>query len=71
LIGPKDFQNLFPGTHFKNFPSISDLSYLLTPWSGVLLKKLTDLQLVKKFPAFYETRMFITALTSARHLPLP
>ena len=28
------------------------------------------LQLVKKFPAFYGTRRFITALTSARHLPL-
>jgi hypothetical protein len=28
------------------------------------------LQPVKKFPAFYGTRKFITALTSARHLPL-
>jgi hypothetical protein len=28
------------------------------------------MQLVKKFPAFYGTRMFITALTSARHLYL-
>jgi hypothetical protein len=27
--------------------------YLLTPWSRVLLEKLTGLQLVKKFPAFY------------------
>ena len=26
--------------------------YLLTPWSRVLLQKLTGLQLVKKFPAF-------------------
>jgi hypothetical protein len=40
---------------------------LLTPWSRVLLGKLTGLQLVKKFPAFYGTRRFITALTSARH----
>jgi hypothetical protein len=44
--------------------------YLLTPWSRVLLEKLTGLQLVKKFPAFYATRRFITALTSARHLSL-
>jgi len=44
--------------------------YLLTPWSRVLLEKLTGLQLVKKFPAFYGTRRFITALTSARHLSL-
>jgi hypothetical protein len=29
------------------------LPYLLTPGSRVLLEKLTALQLVKKFPAFY------------------
>jgi len=46
------------------------LTYLLTPWSRVLLEKLTGLQLVKKFPAFYGTRRFITALTSASHLSL-
>jgi hypothetical protein len=28
------------------------LTYLLTPWSRVLLEKLTGLQLDKKFPAF-------------------
>ena len=44
--------------------------YLLTPWSIVLLEKLTVPQLVKKFPAFYGTRRFITAFTSARHLSL-
>ena len=43
--------------------------YLLTPWCRVL-EKLTGLQLVKKFPAFYGTRRFITALTSVRHLSL-
>ena len=31
---------------------------------------LTGLQLVKKFPAFYGTQRFITALTSFRHLSL-
>ena len=45
-------------------------TYLLTPWCRVLLEKLTGLQLVKKFPAFYGTRTFITALTSVRHLSL-
>ena len=30
----------------------------------------TGLQLVKKFPAFYGTRRFITAFTNARHLSL-
>ena len=46
------------------------LTYLLTPWSRVLLEKLASLQLVKNFPAFYGTRRFLTALTSARHLSL-
>ena len=41
-------------------------TYLLTPWCWVLLEKLTGFQLVKKFPAFYGTRRFITALTSFR-----
>ena len=42
----------------------------LTPFSTVHLKKLTGSQLVKKFPAIYGTRRFITAFTSARHLSL-
>jgi hypothetical protein len=50
--------------------SVEGLGYLLTAWSRVLLEKLTDLQLVKKFPAFYGTRRFITTFTSARHLSL-
>jgi hypothetical protein len=37
--------------------------YLLTPWNRVLLENLTGSQLVKKFPAFYGTRRFITAFT--------
>ena len=45
-------------------------TYLLTPWCRVLLEQLTGLQLVKKFPAFYGTRRFITALASLRHLSL-
>ena len=43
-------------------------TYLLTPWSRVLPEKLSSSQLVKKFPAFYGTRKFITAFTRARHL---
>jgi hypothetical protein len=41
------------------------LTYLRTPWSRVLLEKLTGMQLVNKFPAFYRHRKFITAFTSA------
>jgi len=48
----------------------ASLTHSLTPWSRVLLDKLTGFQLVKKFPAFYETRMFITAFTSSHHLSL-
>ena len=46
------------------------ITYLLTSWSKVLLEKLTGFQPVKKFPAIYVTRKFITAVTSARHLSL-
>ena len=49
-------------------PPPTTTTYLLTPWCRVLLEKLAGLQLVKKFPAFYGTRRFITALTSFRHL---
>ena len=45
-------------------------TYLLTPWCRVLLEKLTGLQLVKKFAAFYGIRRFITTLTSVCHLSL-
>ena len=46
------------------------LTYLLTQWSIALLGKLTGSQLVKKFPAFYGTRRFITAFTTTRYLSL-
>ena len=44
--------------------------YLLIARSRVLLEEPTGSQLVKKLPAFYGTRMFITAFTSARHMSL-
>jgi hypothetical protein len=40
----------------------------MAPWSRVFLGNLIGRQLLKKFPAFYETRMFITAFTRTRHL---
>jgi hypothetical protein len=45
--------------------SIKTSTYLLTPWSRILLEKLTGSQLVKKFSPFCGTRMFITAFTNA------
>jgi hypothetical protein len=44
------------------------LTYLLTPWSRVLLEKPNGFKPVKKFPAFHGTWRFIAAFTSARHL---
>ena len=46
------------------------LAEWLTPWSRVLPEKPTGSQLLKKFPAFYGTRRFIAASTTARHLSL-
>jgi len=58
-------------THLKLLNGSFDRrAYLLTPWSRVLLEKLTGLQLVKKFLTFYGTQRFITTFTSARHLSL-
>ena len=64
----------FALTYLSPFTSLQTstylLTYLLTSCSRVLLQKLTGLQLVKKFPTFCGARMFITALTSSRHLSL-
>jgi hypothetical protein len=46
-------------------------TYLLSPLNRVLLEKLNGSQTVKKFPAFYGTRRFISTFTRARHLSLP
>jgi hypothetical protein len=39
----------------------------VTPWSRVLLEKLTVTQLAKKFPAFYRTRVFIIVFKRLHH----
>ena len=46
------------------------LTYLFTPWSRVLLEKLTGSQLLKIFPSYHGNWRFITAFTSSRHLSL-
>ena len=48
-----------------------EINIYLLHGARVLLEKLTGSQLVKKFPAFYGTRRFITAFTTVRHLRLP
>ena len=42
-----------------------------TPWSRVLLEKITFSQLVKKFSTFYRTRKFITVFQRKWHLSPP
>jgi hypothetical protein len=67
---------MFPYTvEFQNDPGAlsvlnSMLTPLLSPWSRVLLEKLTGSQLVTNLPVFYGTRRFITVLTSAVQLSL-
>ena len=60
-------QPLCLSLHDKQCKSGNAIYLLLIPWSRVLLEKPTGFKLVKKFPAFYGTRRFITAVTSARH----
>jgi len=61
----KETINLHLSHHHKPI-----VTYLLTPWTRVLLEKLTGFQLVKKFSTFYGTRRFITTVTSTWHLSL-
>ena len=53
-----------------NMTNVRTLLHLLTPWSTVLLEKLTGSQSVKKFPTFYGARRFITTFTSIHQLSL-
>jgi hypothetical protein len=45
------------------------ITYLPTPWSRVLLEKLTGFAASQEIPRIYGTRKFVTVLTSACHLP--
>jgi len=48
------WKNLSIRIRHKNYGNgIGLLTYLLIPWSRIILKKLTGFQLFKKFPAFY------------------
>ena len=46
------------------------VTYLLTPWSRILLEKLTGSAASQEIPRIFGTRRFITVLTSARQLSL-
>ena len=63
-------QILQPHLYLQRISYLLTDYYLDTVWSKFLLEKLAGSQLVKKFPAFYGSRSFITTFTSARHLSL-
>ena len=46
------------------------IAYLLTPYSTVLLEKLTGSAASQEIPLIFGTLKFIAVLTSARHLSL-
>jgi hypothetical protein len=54
----------------QGFTLGSLLTYLLTPWSRVLLEKLAGIQPAKKFSAFYGTGRINTLFTGSPHLLL-
>jgi hypothetical protein len=69
LYWPLEYNShLRSAKHLSIKSGFHTMSILHTPWSRILLEKLTCSQLVKKFPSFYRTQRFITTLTSACHL---
>jgi hypothetical protein len=50
--------------------NVNSNTYLLAPWSRVLLEKLTGSAASQEILRIFGTRMFITLFTSARHLSL-
>ena len=54
----------------KGLLTLTPLTYLLTPWSRVILEKLTGSAASQEIPHIFGTRRFLTVLTSARHLSL-
>jgi len=55
---------------YSVFPSGMTSHSKIAQFNWECIGRFTGLQLVKKFPAFYGTRKFITSLTRARHLSL-
>jgi len=55
---------------FRSYVSTAQPNYLTNSMEQSSFENSVVLQLVKKFPAFYGMRSFITAITTARHLCL-
>jgi hypothetical protein len=70
IFDPKT-KKMASGTKFCNLNSPPNITYLLTPWSRVILEKLTvNFAASQEIPRIYVTRNFLTVPTSARHLSL-
>ena len=60
----------FTSNYYEQGTNVSLTDCLHVPWTPyrrVLLEKLSDFQLVKKFPAFHATQRFITMFKTACH----
>jgi hypothetical protein len=67
-----DFTSWFPIVEILGYISTMQAGssfHKLSPWSTILLQKLIVTQIVKKFPEFYWTWMFITASTRTPNCP--
>ena len=60
----------YDGQNFLPICLLGELTYLLTPWSRVLLEKLTGSAASQEISCIFGTWRFITVLTSARHMSL-
>jgi len=63
ILNPDDGQRRCP-------KHVDFYTYLLTPWSRVLLENLTGSAASQEIPRIFGTRRFITVLTGTRHLSL-
>ena len=70
IFGLKTYMHRYPDVQFMFYTYLPVVPYLLTPWSRVLLEKLTGSAASQEIPRIFGTRKFITVLTSARHLSL-
>jgi hypothetical protein len=70
LLAKLDHGNFFITIDYYSYILYLILTYLLTPWSRVLLEKLTGSAARQEIPRIYGTRKFITVPTSDRHLSL-
>jgi hypothetical protein len=63
----KSVMNLWVPYNVVNFLTLQiTITYLLTPWSRVLLEKLTGFTASQEISRIYGTQKFITIFTSAR-----